>query len=159
MKFLLKTLSITIFLGISPIFARSTGTPTPPPASQQIPPVPQKITPPIIPQKPQPSVIPTPIQQQKQQPIQQPLIQEKSYKDLVTYIKNSRNVWNASTSMLSAEFVRTIVQKARTLKLSAFQAEALLQTARDIHAQFSGNKNKDIAILQAIDQQIAAAIK
>lgn len=147
-----------MLFGMSPIIARGVGGAIPAPAQkppqpipQQIPQVPQKGIPPIMPQKPQPA-IPKPV------PVQQPIAQERSYKDLVIYIKNSGNVWDASRSILSGEFVRTIVQKARALRLSNLQVEALLQTARDMHAQFSGDKNKDIAILQAINKQIAAAI-
>lgn len=163
MKFLSKVLQITILFSINTAYARSMGsaqkpTPQPQPTPQQFPQPSQKITPPVIQPKPQPTIIPAPLPQQKPQPIQQSA-QERSYKDIVIHIKNARNVWNASRSMLSEEFVRTIVQKGRALKLSNFQIEALLQTARDIHAQFSGNKNKDIAILQSIDKQIAAAIR
>jgi hypothetical protein len=91
------------------------------------------------------------------QPIQQPPAQERSYKDLVAYIKNSSNAWDRN-GMLNKEFVATILQKARALGIEDFQLEALLQTARDMHGIFSGDQNKDIAILQAVDRQIDAAV-
>lgn len=92
-----------------------------------------------------------------QQAIQQPTAQEQSYKDLVAYVKSSGNAWDRN-GMLNKEFVATILQKARALGLEDFQLEALLQTARDMHGVFSGNQNNDIAILQAVDRQIDAAV-
>jgi hypothetical protein len=93
------------------------------------------------------------------QPVQkQPLQQKESYKDLVVFVKNYRNAWDNSRSMLRTDFVNTVAQKARAANLDDFQLEALLQTARDFHGIFSGNQNKDIAILQSVDNQIAAAI-
>lgn len=170
MNFLRMILIITL-LGINHINPRSMGgsaQPIPQPAQPSIQPTPpqqlpiRRPSPQIIPQprvqppmQPKPAPIPT----KKPSPMAQPQSPEKSYKDMVTYIKNARNVWDNSRSLLTTEFVNTIIQKSRSLKLNDLQQEALLQTARDLHAPFSGNKNKDIAILQSIDNQIAAAIK
>jgi hypothetical protein len=93
------------------------------------------------------------------QPVQtQPIQRKESYRDLVTFVKNA-HAWDNSRSMLRTDFVNTVVQKAQAANLDGFQLEALLQTARDLHGIFSGNQNKDIATLQSVNNQIAAAIR
>jgi len=110
--------------------------------------------------KPTPQAKRAPIKTTPQQPIQQPIAQEPlSYRELDTYIKNAPNAWDNVNGKLQADFVTTIVQKARALRLDDFQLEALLQTARDVHGIFSGNAQRDIATLQSLDNQIATAVR
>jgi len=113
------------------------------------------------PAKPAVQPQPVPMKRVAQPPIQQPPIiqQKQSYKNLVDYVKTTQNVWDNRNGILREDFVTTMIQKARTSNLDTFQLEALLQTARDIHGRFSGNKNQDITILQSVDNQIAAAIR
>jgi hypothetical protein len=93
------------------------------------------------------------------QPVQkQPTQREESYKDLVAFVRNYRNAWDNANGRLRTDFVDTMIQKAQATNLDGFQLEALLQTARDLHGIFSGNQNKDIATLQAVENQINAAI-
>lgn len=93
---------------------------------------------------------------QTQQPA---VVQKQSYKDLVFYIKNATNVWDNSSERLKTDFVTTIVTKARAANLEDFELDSLLQTARDIHAQFSDNQNKNITILKSLENQRVTAIK
>ena len=96
------------------------------------------------------------------QPIRKPApmqpVKKESYKDLVDYVKNARNAWDAQKGMLNSSFVTIMVQKGQAANLESFQIEALLQTARDVHGIFSGNPQKDIAILQSVDKQINNAV-
>ena len=84
--------------------------------------------------------------------------QERSYKDLVNYIKNASNVWDRANARLKSEFNYDLIKKANLLKLDNVQLEALLQTARDVHGIFTGNQAKDKNILTTIEDQIQAAI-
>lgn len=88
----------------------------------------------------------------------QPVMQEKSYKDMVNFVKKTSNVWDSRDGRLNSEFIYTIIRKANQLNLDNDQLGSLLQTARDVHGIFSGNQNKDIAILNMIETQIKAAI-
>ena len=90
---------------------------------------------------------------------QKPTISNPSYNDLVAYVKNATNVWDNARGLLRADFIATVIQKANAAGLESFQIDALLRTARDMHGIFSSNQNRDIAILQAIDNQIAATIR
>lgn len=134
MKFFTNAISIIILCTINSVNARSRGDA----AAQQ----------------PQPApVVNRPVVNQK------PTISNPSYNDLVTYVKNTTNVWDNARGLLRPDFIATIIQKANAAGLESFQIDALLRTARDIHGIFSGNQNKDIATLQAIDNQIASAIR
>jgi hypothetical protein len=84
--------------------------------------------------------------------------QEKSYKDLVNYIKKSSNAWDRTNAGLNLEFIYDMMQKAQHLKLDNDQFESLLQTARDVHGVFTGNQAKDKNILITIEAQIQAAL-
>lgn len=139
MKFFANVLSIIVLFAINSVSARQMGgaAPAPKPAVQ-----PQPIP-----------VVNRPL------PQQQPAAQKQTYKDLVAYVKNAGNVWDTTKGMLRPDFVTTMIQKARAARLEDFQLEALLKTARDMHGIFSGNQNKDIATLQAVDNQIAVAIR
>src|SRR5207253_3062915 len=90
---------------------------------------------------------------------QQPTMQEQSYKDLIAYVKNAYNAWDKRNGVLKSDFVTTMIQKARIAHLDDFQLESLLQTARDMHGEFSGNQKRDVAILQSVDAQIITAIR
>jgi|GEM_PF-5990697 len=97
----------------------------------------------------------------QKKPIQTPVIQKEkqSYKDLVNYIKKATNTWDNTNKILNEDFVDTLVKKARQAQLENFQLDALLQTARDAHAQFSNNSNNNIAILELLEKQRANAIR
>lgn len=84
--------------------------------------------------------------------------QEKSYKDLVNYVKNASNVWNSVASILNVQFINSIATKARQLNLDNTQLESLLQTARDVHGVFTGNQDQDRRILTNIGSQIRASL-
>ena len=142
MKFFKNTLSIILLFTINSIHARTATVASP--TIQPQPPV-TKITTPPVTQKP--------AVQLKQ------MVQPQSYKDLVAYVKNSRDVWDNTQGILKTDFVATMIQKARASHLNALQLEALLQTARDIHGIFSGNQNKDISLLQSVENQITAATR
>ncbi|HLC07455.1 MAG TPA: hypothetical protein VJJ26_04685 [Candidatus Babeliales bacterium] len=138
MKFFKNTLSIVLLFTINSISARAVG------GSAQ---APKRAT--------QPQPIPARIVNQP--PVQQPAAQKQSFRDLVAYVKSANNVWDDTHLMLRTDFITTVVQKARAAHLDDFQLEALLQTARDLHGKFSGNRTHDIHILQDINQQIALA--
>jgi hypothetical protein len=82
-----------------------------------------------------------------------------TFSNLVVHVKNARGAWDGTTQKLNTAFVADIVQQSRLAQLDPLQIETLLQTARDVHGIFSGNQQKDIAILQSVDNQIAAAIQ
>lgn len=145
MKSFQNILSIIALFALNPVNARRASTRIPKPTLQPQPILTKAINQPLV---------------QKQSPIQQqPTIEKQSYKNLVTDVKSSNNVWDNTRELLRADFVTTMIQKARTANLDAIQLEALLQTARDFHGKFSGNAAQDIAILQSVNNQIAAAIK
>jgi hypothetical protein len=85
-------------------------------------------------------------------------MQEKSYKDLVNYVKNVSNAWDRPNRQLNPEFISTMIQKARQLNLDNIQLQSLLETARDIHAIFSGDRPHDVAILNWVNHQIREAL-
>jgi hypothetical protein len=148
MKYFNHIIAIIVLLIFNFMIPRSLSTP-----SQRQPlPTPKPATPVItIP------VQPKPIPKVDKPVIAQP-IKNESYKDLVSYVKNARNTWDVQKGLLNASFVTTIVQKGKAANLEPFQIEALLQTARDVHGIFSGNPQKDIAILQSVDKQINNAV-
>jgi hypothetical protein len=102
---------------------------------------------------------PKPTQIKVQPPIQQPIAQKESYKDLVTYVKNAKNTWDNKNALLRSDFITHMIQKAKASNLDGFQLEALLQTARDVHGIFSDDEDTNIAILQSVDNQIFAALQ
>jgi hypothetical protein len=93
------------------------------------------------------------------QPAPQPVVQKQTFKDLITSVKNDRNAWDPVASKLNQNFVNNIVQKAHDARLEDSQVDALLKTARDAQGVFSGNPHKDIAILNAVDEQIRSATR
>jgi hypothetical protein len=106
----------------------------------------------------QPQLQPKPSTRVNQPVQQQPIQSAESYKGLVAFVKKFPNAWDNANARLKTDFVNTMIQKAQAAHLDDFQLEALLQTARDFHGIFSGNQNKDIATLQSVNNQIAAAI-
>ena len=83
--------------------------------------------------------------------------QARSYRDLVNYVKNTPSSWDAD-GKLNAEFISAMVEKSRQLNLDNAQLESLLQTARDTHSIFSGNKMQNIGILQFVEAQIKSVL-
>jgi hypothetical protein len=140
MKIFKNILPIAMLFFVNFVIAKSRGAAAParPQAVVQQPPVPQSIA---------------------KQTIQPPVMQEKSYKDMVNFIKKSPNAWDSRHSKLDNNFINIIIKKANQLNLDNAQLESLLQTARDMHGVFSGNQNQDIAILSTIEGQIETAIK
>jgi len=119
--------------------------------------------------QPQPSpttVVRQPVVQQpsaRQTTVRQPItqqssMQEKSYRDLVNYVKNAPNVWDHIKGQLNPEFISAMIQKARQLNLDTMQLQALLETARDVHAIFFNDRPRDTAILNWVNHQIREAL-
>jgi hypothetical protein len=82
----------------------------------------------------------------------------KTYPQLVTFVKNQRNIWDARLNMLANPFVNTMIEEALAADLDAMQLDALLQTARDYHVQFPNNQEEVIIILQNLEQQRKDAV-
>lgn len=145
MKFFKKTLITVIFCTTVCIDAKISGgapAPSPKPAPA-----------PVAQQKPAPA----PIRQPTPQPQAQPKAQTPTFQSLIAYVKSTPSAWDRPNARLSTKFVDDMIQQARTAQLDASQLETLLQTARDMHGIFFGNQQKDIAILQSVDNQITNA--
>lgn len=120
------------------------------------------------PAQPQPMpapVVKQPIPQPKPAPaMKQPVLQQKpaaqvpTFQNLIMSVKNASNVWDRTNNRLNSNFIDSIVRQAHAAQLDTLQLETLLKTARDIHGIFSGNQQKDIAILHSVESQIIAAI-
>lgn len=144
MKAFKNIVAVIIFLSINGIQAKRTG------GASQVP-VAQPTTRPVY--TPQPQVQPKP------QPQIQPSKQAQTFPQLVDYVKKSNvaTVWDNGNKLLKQTFVADVMQKAKAANLDANQFDILLEIARDAHAQFTGNQNQDIAILEGIEKQMVAA--
>lgn len=91
-----------------------------------------------------------------------PMLQTKTttqtYPQLVAFVKNQRNIWDAKSDMLNRAFIKTMMDNALAAGLDDIQLDALLQTARDYHAQFPKDREATIAILQNLEAQRADAV-
>lgn len=83
----------------------------------------------------------------------------KTYADLVKYVKEYQYTWDNQKQMLHEPFVNQMIKAAEEANLEEFQLKALLQTARDKHAIFTGNPEKDRAILEKINIGIDESAK
>ena len=78
---------------------------------------------------------------------------KKTFAQLVTEVKNDRTAWDNTTKKLNTSFIFTITEAVITSELEDYQFDLLLQMARDYHAQFTGNEQTDINILNGLTQQ------
>jgi len=108
---------------------------------------------------PYPVAQPKPVPAPAPAPAKQPAAQIPTFQSLIAYVKNTPSAWDRANARLNTSFVSDIVKQGRAAQLDALQLETLLQTARDMHGIFSGNQQKDSAILQSVANQIAAAIQ
>jgi len=103
---------------------------------------------------PQP-VITTPTKQFTPQPTGEASV----FQSLIAHAKRDQNAWDRRQEKLNSVFVNDIIAKGRRADLNDAQLEIILKTARDMHGVFSYNQQKNISILQAVDEQIAAALQ
>lgn len=141
-----KNIFITLILSTTlPLHAKGTGgaVPAAAPAVKQ----------------PQARPIPAPKPAAVQKSPAKPTAQTSTFQSLIAYVKNTPNAWDRANGKLSTNFINDMTKQARAAKLDALQLETLLQTARDVHGVFSGDQQKDRAILQSVATQIAIAIQ
>ena len=131
-------LVIIVLCTIGSINARTMGTTAPKPVITGQPTNQPVVTPP---QKP---VINT----------QQPTVQINTFAQLSNKIKGGGIlIWDKGSQLLNQNFVNTLVNDAKAAKITDDQLEFLLNMARDYHAQFRGNREQDIKILNALAAQ------
>jgi hypothetical protein len=139
MKFFKNMLVVVILCAISSfVIARVTNKPT-------------AITKPT---SPAPTPTEKPVTEEK--PVQ---VAAKTFKQLIDEVKGAKGVWVDSEKIFNPEFEKRIASAALVANLDADQLSLLLQMARDYHAMFTGNQEKDRAILNNLARKRADLIE
>lgn len=149
MKIINKIICLLAFFAAGESLARATGAAAQLPQNQ--PNQPNQPVPAPAPQRipaPAPQLIPAPAPQQPGQKI--------TYKQLHdTILKNNAGIF--AGNKFNDTYITQAITAAQNADIGKEGLIALLQTARDQWAPFTGNDADDLGILRAINQQIDAA--